>query len=374
MRKKTSSGRHFGFSPTPVAKVQLVRLASSVLLASLLIQCNDISVNPGPSTKISCPRCLKTVRRNQAFGLCVLCKSRFHLKCLDANFESGSTCHFCSVPSSAEQQLDGSLNDSFAVPATSDATLKLRGLKFIHQNIRRLRKKLNELRVFITQSPRIHIIALTETWLNSSISDAEVSLPGFTLFRRDRLVRKGGGVAVFVSELINAVRRSDLEIDESVWIEIFLPKSKSILFGTFYRPPSESASQPDLDYLDRFYNSLDGAAAEGKETIVNGDFKCDYLPKKPSSETQKLKEFFKTFGLTQLINEPTRTTSTSATLIDLFATTNPRNISRAVVAESCLSDHDMLISVRKINNFKEQPRVISAGIMLSTIQLFSAVI
>ena len=104
---------------------------------------------------------------------------------------------------------------------------------------------MNELRAFLMQSPRIHIIALTETWLNSNISDAEVSLPGLTLFRRDRLERKGGGVAVFVSESINAVRRSDLEIDESVWIEIFLPKSKGILFGTFYRPPSESVSQPD---------------------------------------------------------------------------------------------------------------------------------
>ena len=154
------------------------------------------------------------------------------------------------------------------------------------------------------------------------------------------------------------MRRSDLEIDESVWIEIFLPKSKGILFGTFYRPPSESVSQPDLDYMDRFYNSLDCAAAEGKEIIVNGDFNCDYLPKKPSHETKKLKEIFKSFGLTQLINEPRRTTSTTATLIDLFATTNPRNISRAIVAESCLSDHDMLISVRKINNLKEQPRVI----------------
>ena len=81
-------------------------LTRSLLLVSLLLQCNDISVNPGPSIKITCPRCLKTVRRNQAFGFCVLCKSRFHLKCLDANFESGSTCHFCSVPSSAEQQFE----------------------------------------------------------------------------------------------------------------------------------------------------------------------------------------------------------------------------------------------------------------------------
>ena len=82
------------------------------------------------------------------------------------------------------------------------------------------------------------------------------------------------------------------------------------------------------------------------------------LPKKPSLETKKLKEIFKSFGLTQLINDPTRTASTTTTLIDLFATTNPRNTFQAVVAESCLSDHDMLISVRKINNLKEQPRVI----------------
>ena len=89
---------------------------------------------------------------------------------------------------------------------------------------------------------------------------------------------------MFVSESINAVRRSDLEIDESVWIEIFLPKSKGLLFGTFYRPPSESVSQPDLDYMDRLYNSLDYATAEGKEIIVNGDFNCDHLLKKPISK------------------------------------------------------------------------------------------
>ena len=161
VRKKTSNGSHFGISLTPVAKVQLVRLARSVLLAGLLLQCNDISVNPGPSTKITCPRCLKTVRRTQALGICVLCKSRFHLKCLDANFESGSAqCHFCSVPSSTERQFDDSLNDSFVTPATFDATLKLRGLKFIHQDIRSLRKKLNELRAFLMQSPRIHIIRM----------------------------------------------------------------------------------------------------------------------------------------------------------------------------------------------------------------------
>ena len=126
--------------------------------------------------------------------------------------------------------------------------------------------------------------------LRKTFSLVKYGLKIIVFFRRDRLVKKGGGVAVFVSESINAVRRSDLEIDESVWIEILLPKSKGLLFGTFYRPPSESVSQPDLDYMDRFYNSLDYAAAEGKEIIVNGEFNCDYLPKKLSLDTKKLKE------------------------------------------------------------------------------------
>ena len=75
--------------------------------------------------------------------------------------------------------------------------------------------------------------------------------------------------------------------------------------------------------MDHFYNSLDYPAAEGKEVIVNEDFNCDYLPKKPSLKTKKLKEIFKSFDLTQLINDPTRTTSITATLIDLFAIANP---------------------------------------------------
>ena len=60
------------------------------------------------------------------------------------------------------------------------------------------------------QSSQIHIIALTEAWLNSNILDAEVSLPGFSLFRRYRLVKKGGSVAVSksVSQLMLCANRT----------------------------------------------------------------------------------------------------------------------------------------------------------------------
>ena len=101
MLRKTSSGSHFGISFIPVAKVQF-SLSGLQDPFFLLVYCSSAMIT-GPSTKITCLRCLKTVRRNQPFGICILGKSRSHLRCLDANFESGSTCQFCSVPFYAEQ-------------------------------------------------------------------------------------------------------------------------------------------------------------------------------------------------------------------------------------------------------------------------------
>jgi len=46
------------------------------------------------------------------------------------------------------------------------------------------------------------IIAITESWATSKISDSELSLDGFVLFRKDRCdvkPGKGGGVLLYVS-------------------------------------------------------------------------------------------------------------------------------------------------------------------------------
>ncbi|CAH3172957.1 unnamed protein product [Porites lobata] len=58
------------------------------------------------------------------------------------------------------------------------------------------------------------------------------------------------------------------------------------------------------------------------------------------------------FGLTQLIDKSTRSTEESSTLLDLFASNSPGNITFTNVVASSLSGHDMLIAVRKINACK----------------------
>ena len=68
-----------------------------------------------------------------------------------------------------------------------------------------------------------HIIGITESWANTDITDAELGLTGCTMFRRDRIGRRGGGVILYVKESIQAYeikleRKADC--DEAVWFKI----------------------------------------------------------------------------------------------------------------------------------------------------------
>lgn len=58
-------------------------------------------------------------------------------------------------------------------------------LRIYYQNVRGLRTKLNEVYLEILNND-FDVIILTETWLNDSISDAEIFDSRYNVFRRDR--------------------------------------------------------------------------------------------------------------------------------------------------------------------------------------------
>ena len=45
---------------------------------------------------------------------------------------------------------------------------------------------------------KVHVVIVTESWLTEKHTDGCLSIPNYTLYRRDRHKRKGGGVCVFV--------------------------------------------------------------------------------------------------------------------------------------------------------------------------------
>jgi hypothetical protein len=63
-------------------------------------------------------------------------------------------------------------------------------------------------------------------------------------------------------------------------------------------------------------------------------------------------------GFKQIIKKPTRTTTTSQSLIDIIATNNPETIKTANVIPLSIGDHDMVGCVRKMNAMKFKPKII----------------
>ena len=124
--------------------------------------------------------------------------------------------------------------------------IKIKGIKFAHLNIYSLVSKIDEL---LLKHRLFDVICLNETLCDTSISNDEICIDGFSTVRRDR-TRHGGGEAIYVSNDIHFTRRQNLESEalENVWIELKYNKRSPIVVGAaFYRPPSANG-----DFFDKF--------------------------------------------------------------------------------------------------------------------------
>ena len=103
-------------------------------------------------------------------------------------------------------------------------------------NARSLVNKTTELQALASD---LDLLAITETWLKPHILDCEL-LPGlnFTIHRRDRENRSGGGVMLAVKNTIQSLRRIDLEGNAEILLCELRPDARrKILAVVFYRPP-----------------------------------------------------------------------------------------------------------------------------------------
>ena len=102
-----------------------------------------------------------------------------------------------------------------------------RGFRFAHLNAHSIVNKMDEIRLLLRDNP-FEVFAVSEARLNSSILDSEVSVPGYTLVRNDRNVKRGGGTVIYVKDGVSFKQRIYLssETFETLWIEIMRPKCK----------------------------------------------------------------------------------------------------------------------------------------------------
>ena len=96
------------------------------------------------------------------------------------------------------------------------------GYRCVCLNARSIVNKINELNIMV-EGIDPHIIGLTESWANTDITDAELRMTGYVMFRRDQIGRWGGGVILYVKESIQAYEiklESEADYDEVVWCKI----------------------------------------------------------------------------------------------------------------------------------------------------------
>ena len=128
-------------------------------------------------------------------------------------------------------------------------------------------------------------------------------------------------------------------------IEISKPHSKPFLVTTIYRPPLASA-----DFFNSSENFIKAIDDENKEFYILGDLNCDMLKiNNESVPVKKIKSLYELYQLSQLIQEATRVTMTSPTLIDHIVTNTPENVSASGVVHTGISDHSLVFAIRKIS-------------------------
>ena len=166
-------------------------------------------------------------------------------------------------------------------------------LSLVHVNARSLWSCIDEIN-YLLLVECVDILAVSETWLDDSVEDSEICPASYSIVRRDRN-RRGGGVAIYLSDRVCFRSRSDICCSdiESIWIELF-PHShcRKMLFCCAYRSPT----------CFRFFDSLlseceIGLSDKSTRVTIVGDLNSDLL--QPHLSHCKL---FKSFSTNNLSN------------------------------------------------------------------------
>ena len=106
-------------------------------------------------------------------------------------------------------------------------------------NARSIINKKNELNImdFVVDDIKPHTIGITESLANNDITDAELGLAGYVMFRKDRIGRRGGGVVLYIKETIPVQLQEEADCNEAIWCKL-VAEHTTITIGVVYRCPN----------------------------------------------------------------------------------------------------------------------------------------
>lgn len=188
----------------------------------------------------------------------------------------------------------------------------------LHLNIQSLPAKFDKLKLLLNelkeQTIELDFVLLCETFITDNMA-SHFTLPGYNFVYNNRS-KSRGGVAIYINNKFNFIRRHDLELFyegefESIFVEI-QSKEHNAIIGEIYRVPNSN----ELVSISR-YDEIVRRLQHYKHNIIIGtDQNFDYLKTDKHKNTEKLLNLFLANGILPTTTRPTRITSDTATIID----------------------------------------------------------
>lgn len=215
-------------------------------------------------------------------------------------------------------------------------------------NVRSLNTGRDELLVSIEKhSP--DVLAINETWIREGDDISLLQIPGYIFKHIPRSTgKRGGGVGFYIKKKIKThiIQHPKTSL-EQMWIEL-QHKGLRLAIGTVYRPETQNIGNS----IEELSETLSSLSAYSFQCLLT-DFNIDLL----NSSSNDTKEFLRSLdqqNYTQLVQEPTRITMTSATLLDLIITDTPMLCTKIeVIHNPCLSDHALILADFDIKKQKD---------------------
>ena len=200
----------------------------------------------------------------------------------------------------------------------------------------------------------LDILSISETWLNSSVTNASVEISGYRFFRLDRIGKTGAGVCVYVKSVLKVEVLTDLTgITESglhqLWIQVQNKKLRSLLVCIIYRPHEIVVACLENELIPKYTQAL----SLNRDIGVTGDLNCHLLSENPRGDA--LRSFCATVNVTQLIDKPTRVTETSRSLLDIIMISDPALAKVSGVLGVTISDHFLVFVDINLKSPKQAP-------------------
>ena len=322
---------------------------------------NDIKENPGP-VKNPCSVCERPVAKNHRNLECDTCHLKCHFACgmlplsdyrLILSQNTAWICPCCLMLELPTQMFDLDPVDVH-LPVQEDGFLStidlklLKGLKILNLNVQSLYPKIDDIKLLCLECEP-DILGITESWLNDSISNSEIHIPNYNIYRKDR-ADGYGGVILYThnrldTNLITLSQSTQGKID-TIWVKLALPFSRSVLVGIIYGPKVSLEYFDELDQVMSEIDSLSVSSNTPDEILCIGDYNCDAL--KPHEwEWRKINSTMAKHHLTQIITVPTRITQLSKSCIDHVWTNRPEMYKNNGAITFPQSDHQLVYAARK---------------------------